>query len=323
MPIGQAFKLCPQGIYLRGHFSEYSRSSKAVKSILERYAPMIEQASIDEYYMDFTGCEKIYGNWVRFAERLQAEINSELGLPCSIGIASNKTLAKIASDFMKPKGITYVMHGMEKEFIAPLPVETIPGVGKVTLKELHHRGFYTAGDVARASKDYFTMAYGKSGADLWEKTQGIGPEVLTLEREQKSISKETTFEEDVTDKSIVEKALFEMTGKVCHSLREYGWRAATIGIKLRYTDFVTLTRAKTVEPTDDDKTVYEITSELLHKNYTRRVAVRLIGIHLTKFCETADQENLFESENDKREKMLQAVTKLRDKYGFKSIDVGK
>ena len=134
MPIRQAYKLCPQGIFLRGHFSEYIHYSKAVKKILEEYAPLIEQSSIDEYYIDFTGCEKIYGDFPKFALFLQNEIKEKLSLPCSIGIGSNKTIAKIGSDFKKPMGVTYVAPGDEKKFLSPLPVEKMPGVGKVNSK---------------------------------------------------------------------------------------------------------------------------------------------------------------------------------------------
>ncbi len=209
MPIRNAFKLCPRGIYLHGHYSEYSRYSKAVKNILSSYAPVIEQASIDEFYMDFTGCEKIYGNFIQFAEKLQKEIWEKLSLPCSIGIGSNKTIAKIGSDCMKPQGITYVVPGLEKEFLAPMPVETIPGVGKITLKELNDKGFYKIGDISKAPQEFFSGAFGKSGIYLWRKANGLGTDFLTIEREQKSISKETTFEKDESNKEVVENTLFE------------------------------------------------------------------------------------------------------------------
>ena len=147
MPIRQAFKLCPGGIYLHGHHDEYVRFSRAVKNILTNYAPLIQQASVDEFYMDFTGCRKIYGSMFTFASRLQEEIRRKLSLPCSIGIGSNKTVAKIGSDCMKPMGITYIVPGMEKEFLYHMPVETIPGVGNVMLRELNNKGFYVIGDI--------------------------------------------------------------------------------------------------------------------------------------------------------------------------------
>lgn len=323
MPIRQAAKLCPNGIYLHGHFSEYTHYSGAVKTLLEEHAPLIEQASIDEFYMDFTGCRSMYGSYLSLASFLQEKIYRELGLPCSVGIGTNKTIAKIASDCMKPKGITYVMPGMEKEFLNPMPVETIPGVGKVTLRALNEKGFYKIGDIARASADYFSAAFGENGLDLWNKANGKGTEFLTLSHERKSISKEHTFEENVIDRQLVDRKLFELTGKVCHYLREENWQTATISIKLRYADFTTITRAKTVQPTSDDKAIYDIAHSLLEKAWTRRTGIRLIGIHLTKFSGFAGQETLFVTEEMKRKKMIQAVDLLRGKYGYSSVFIGK
>lgn len=322
MPIRTAYKLCPHGIYLHGHHKEYTRFSKAVKAILQDYAPVLEQASIDEFYMDFTGCTNIYGSLFMFASKIQKEIKEKTGLPCSIGIGSNKTIAKIGSDCMKPTGITYILPGMEKEFLAPMPVQTIPGVGKVTLKSLNSKGFYKIGDIAKVSADYFTAAYGKYGLDLWKKANGEGNTIFYVEYERKNISRETTFDSDKVDKRELENILFNLIGKACQSMRNKGWQAETISIKLRYTDFNTLTRAKTIQATDDDKEIFETAVKLLRKAYTRRVGIRLVGIHLSKFIEYSEQEFLFDDSKVARKKMLHAVQKIRDKYGYSSIRVG-
>ncbi|MDP4191010.1 MAG: DNA polymerase IV [Bacteroidota bacterium] len=294
MPIKMAYRLCPNGIYLHGHYQEYCRYSEAVKNILCRYAPVIEQASIDEFYMDFTGCEKLYGSFFMYASFLQKTIWKELSLPSSVGIGSNKTIAKIASDCMKPKGITYVIPGMEEEFLRRMPVETIPGVGKVTLRDLNAKGFYKIGDIAKAPLQYFSSCFGQCGTDLWEKAHGRGIEFLSPGHDRKSISKEHTYGQDVIDRKIIEQTLFNLVSKVCQGLRDEGLQTSTIGIKLRYTDFITLTRAKTIRPTSDDKEVYETVLQLFRKNHTRRVAVRLIGVHLSKLEEFSEQEFIFE-----------------------------
>ena len=321
MPIRTAYRLCPHGIYLHGSHNEYSYFSKAVKNILKQYAPVIERASIDEFYMDFTGCRNVYGSLFAFASFLQKEIWEKLSLPCSIGIGSNKTIAKIGSDCMKPQGITYIMSGMEKDFLAPMPVETIPGVGKVTLKDLHSKGIYRIADITNLPQDYFAAAYGKYGIDLYRKANGGGSEYLTVEREQKSISHERTFK-DVTSKQFLKSKLFELTGKVCQDLRNKGWQASTINIKLRYSDFQTLTRSKTIKPTDDDRTVFDAAWEMMMKAHTRRVAVRLIGVGVSKFSEYAEQEELFEWEEIKRGKMLRAINIIRSHYGYDIIKIG-
>ena len=322
MPIRTAYKLCPHGIYLHGHGDEYTRFSKVVKNILEQYAPLIEQASIDEFYLDMTGTQKMYGSMFGFATRLQKEIWDKIGLPISIGIGNNKTIAKIGSDCMKPKGITYIIPGMEKEFLSPMPVETIPGVGKVTKQGLNARGIYKIGDITELPSDYFGTAFGKYGVDLWRKANGEGTEYLTIQRIRKSISRETTFGNDVTNEDEIKNTLFYLTGKVAQSLRKKGWEASTIDIKLRYTDFQTLTRAKTIKPTDDDKIIFETAWDLMKKARTRRVGVRLIGIGITNFSPLNEQEFLFEDYEMKRKKMLRAVTRIRDKFGYESLLFG-
>ncbi len=323
MPIRQAYRLCPNGIYLHGHHKEYSRFSKAVKHLLEQYAPQIEQASIDEFYMDFTGTQRVYGSMFAFAKKLQTEIERKLLLPCSIGIGSNKTIAKICSDYAKPKGVTYVLPGMEKEFLAPLPVEVIPGVGKVMQKTLHEKGFRIIKDITKIPEDYFLAAFGKYGAALWKKANGEGQEYLNPPQKRKSISKEKTYGKDEMNKAKIEATLFKLTGEVCQLLRNKNWQASTIGIKLRYSDFVTLTREKTIKPTDDDKVIFNIALNLFRKAYTRRVSIRLIGIRLTNFSEFSEQEILFEDKDTIRKKMFRAITKIRDKFGYSAVRFGK
>lgn len=323
MPIRNAYRLCPQGIYLHGHFKEYVRFSHAVKRLLEKLFPLIEQASVDEFYLDYTGCEKINGKPEEFAKKIQDEIWEKIHLPCSIGIASNRTIAKIASDFRKPKGITYVPHGDEKKFLHPLPIERIPGVGKVTFPMLRARGFTTVGDIANASQDYLSALLGKWGIDLWEKANGEGSDYISTGHERKSISKETTFDADVVSTETIEKVLFDLASRICQLLRNENWMTSTVSIKLRYSDFVTLTRAKTVSPTDDDKAIFETAADLFRKAYTRRVGIRLIGIHLSKLSHFLEQEMLFEDDEILRKKMLRAVMKIRDKFGYESIQIGK
>ncbi len=323
MPIRQAFKLCPEGIYLHGHHSEYVYYSHAVQNILSVYAPVIEQASVDEFYMDFTGCRKIYGSMFEFASRLQREIKQKLSLPSSIGIGSNKTVAKIGSDCLKPMGITYVIPGLEKEFLSYMPVETIPGVGKVMLRELNNKGFYKIGDITKLSSDYWGSAYGKYGIALWRKANGEGTEYLTTEREQKSISKETTFGSDVTSNEKIYEVLFELTGRVSQSLRDDNIIASTISIKLRYSDFQTLTRSRTIKPTDDDKVIFENAKDLMIKAHTRRVGVRLIGVGVSRFSNFCEQEELFEYEEVTRKKLFRAIDFLRNKYSYSIINFSR
>ena len=322
MPIRTAFKLCPRGIYLHGHYDEYVNYSRAVKNILEKYAPIIEQASIDEFYMDFTGCRNIYGLFYNLALFIQSEIDRKLSLPCSIGIGTNKTIAKIASDFDKPKGITLVEPGDEKNFLSSMKVERIPGVGKVTLQYLQNRGIYTVGEIANLPQDFFAVALGRFGIDLWKKANGMGNEYLTIERGQKSISKETTFSNDVNSKKLIENILFEIAGNVCQSLRDNNFHTSTVTVKIRYSDFKTITRAQSIKHTNDDKIIFETALNLFRKSYTRRISVRLVGIKLTGFSISSYQENLFDRTEAARKKLIEAVNSIRRKYGYASIHIG-
>ena len=324
MPIRNAFRLCPHGTYIHGHHTAYSSYSELVRNFLEEKLPLVQQASIDEFYFDFTGCEKIYGHPEEFAKKLQAEILEKFHLPCSVGISSNKSVSKIATDLRKPLGITFVPHGKEKEFLAPLAVEKMPGVGKKTFPILHARGFKTLGDIANASPDYLAALLGKWGTDLWNRANGFGSDTLSIEHERKSISKETTFSEDIVNKTEIEKYLFKLTAKVAQLLRKEDWQTSTVSIKLRYSDFSTITRAKTLsDPTDDDKIIFDAALKLFRNAYNRRVGIRLIGVHLSKLEHLSQQEALFESEEMIRKKMLRAVMKIRDKFGYKSIQIGK
>ena len=171
MPIRKAYFLCPHAVYVSGHYDKYVENSHKVKEILNNYAPVLEQTSIDEFYIDFSGCKHIYGDFKTLALKIQNEIKNELSLPCSIGIGGNKTIAKIASDFNKPAGITFVPPGEEKKFLADLPVQVIPGVGKVTLKELNQKGIYLNRDITNLPKDYFLTAFGKFGSRIYGKRQ--------------------------------------------------------------------------------------------------------------------------------------------------------
>ena len=214
------------------------------------------------------------------------------------------------------------MPGMEKEFLSPMPVEAIPGVGKVTLQDFHSKGIYRIGDITKLPQDYFTAAYGKYGIDIYRKACGEGNEYLIVDNyEQKSISHERTFA-DVTSKQFLKEKLFKLTGKVCQELRDMDWLASNVHIKLRYSDFNTLTRSRLIKPSDDDKTIFDAAWNMLMKAHTRRVAVRLIGIGLSKFSKFSEQQELFEWEEVKRRRMLRVVTKIRDKYGYESVMFG-
>jgi Nucleotidyltransferase/DNA polymerase involved in DNA repair len=198
----------------------------------------------------------------------------------------------------------------------------MPGVGKVFAGALRSRGIATIGDIARLPAEYFASVFGKGGLDLWERANGKGSETLVQNWERKGISCERTFNRDISSLPEIESYLFNLVGKICQQLRDENKMAGNIHIKLRYSDFSTITRACRVPPTVDDRFVYETALNLLRKGYTRRVGVRLIGIGMSSLVEFHSQDSLFETKEEKREKMMFAVNKIRDKFGFSAIELG-
>ena len=323
MPIRYAYRLCPEGIYLHGSFTEYERYSNMVKRYLTGLAPVIEQASIDEFYMDFTGTQKIYGSPLTLGNYIIKEIKRKFSLPCSIGIAGNKSTAKIACDVGKPEGLIYLTPSTSKDFLGVLPVERIPGVGKKTLAKLHSFAIHKIEDITSLPLDYFTAAFGKFGVDIWHKANGEGSEYLTAEREQKGMSKEETFSKDVVSNKQIEERIFHQVCKLCHKLREDDLAASTISLKLRYSDFKTLTRSITLrEPTNQDHKAYEEAVALFRKAHTRRIGVRLIGVRFSNFKAFFDQTVLFDNKGESLKRMYKAMDKIRGKYDYYAIKLG-
>ncbi len=323
MPTRRALQLCPQLIMVGGDHAGYGKYSDRLYKRMLDFTPIVERASIDEMYMDFTGCESLYGNDLPgFIRTLQQKVWDEFSLPCTIALGSNKYISKIGAGTVKPAGICIVPHGEEKAFLAKLPVEVIPGVGPKTASLLHDRGFITVADVQRTSREKMTSLLGEAGIHLFDIANGKGPDTLTVDWERKSISREETFSHDIGDAGRLVKILHSLTEDVCSTLRSYHWKARTVALKLRYSDFKTLTRAVTIEPTDDDTTVLRAVTELLRGANSGKKPVRLLGVRLSNFSGREEGAlNLF-SDDSKRSQMFDAVDKLRKKFGGDVIHVG-
>ncbi len=323
MPIAQAKRLCPHVIFLRGSHRRYSEYSTKVFEILRRYSPLVEPMSLDEAFVDLTGCERLHGPVLESAQKIHNAIRDELGLNASIGIACNKLLAKIASAYCKPNGMLWIAPGMEQRFLAPLPIRRIPGIGPKGGAELERMGIKSVGDLARLPLARLEETHGKWGASLYRKARGISDSPVTSETEDPhSISRETTFETDSADPLFIESTLSYLTEKAASQLRESNLFAGTVTLKLRYSDFKTVTRSKTLDlPTAKDHILFKTGAGLLHKLFTRRTRVRLIGIAFTAL--TANpyrQENLFDDKDGQCwDNLYQGIDHIRHKYGFRSI----
>ena len=321
MPIAQAKRLCPHAIFLSGSHRRYSEYSAKVFEILKRYSPLVEPMSLDEAFVDLTGCERLHGPVLKSAEKIRNEILEALGLNASIGIASNKLLAKIASAYCKPNGMLWIAPGMEQRFLAPLPIQRIPGIGPKGEAELRRMGIKSVGDLARQPLELLEEAYGKWGVSLYRKARGISGSPVTSETEDpRSISRETTLEMDSADPIFLESTLSYLTEKAAGQLRENKLFAGTVTLKLRYSDFKTVTRSKTLEmPTAKDHTLFKTGVGLFRKLFTH--GARLIGIAFTSLTATPyRQEDLFDPKGGQCwDGLYQGIDRIRHKYGFRAI----
>jgi DNA polymerase IV len=323
MPIAKAKRLCPHAIFLRGSHRHYSAYSAKVFAILKRYSPLVEPMSLDEAFVDLTGCERLHGPVMQSAEKIRNEILEKLGLNASIGIASNKLLAKIASAYCKPNGMLWIAPGMEQRFLAPLPIQRIPGIGPKGGNELNRMGIKSVSDLSRLPLELLEEAYGKWGVSLYRKARGISESPVIGETEDpRSISRETTLEADSADPLFLESTLSYLTEKAAGQLREGKLFARTVTLKLRYSDFKTVTRSKTLDlPTAEDHILFKTGVGLFRKLFTRRVRVRLVGIAFTALTATPyKQEDLFDSKGGRCwDNLYQGIDRIRHKYGFKSL----
>ena len=320
MPTAQALRLCPDLLVISGHRSDYSRYSKAVMAILEQAAPIIEQISIDEAFLDL-GTGEVDGETI--AADLQNEIMEKLELPTSWGVASNKLIAKVASDLGKPQGLVVVPAGQEAEFLAPLPVQRLWGVGPKTAEQLAKYGIKRIGDITKIPSDRLQAMFGERGLDLAARARGEDNRPVVSEHEPKSMSAETTFSKDVNQADALEATLLGLSEEVGRRLRQAGYAGSTVKLKLRWPDFTTLTRQQQLtQPTDLDDEIFLAAKQLLHQVWRVGRAVRLIGVGLTDLGPPVRQLNLFDQSWQRDEKLLEAVDKIRKKYGSSSLRRG-
>ncbi len=323
MPAGKAIRLCPDLILVRGHYNDYTDYSDRLYERMLQVAPLVERVSIDEMNMDFTGCEALYGNDLPgFMKTVQAMVLKEFSLPCTIGLASNKTIAKIAATSVKPAGVRFIPHGTEEQFLAPLPVDALPGIGVKTAPRLKEKGFRLVSDLQALSRKQMIKVFGHHGEWLFEVAHGGGSETVHPEHTRKSIGREETFMHDIADKNQLDRILHELVEDVCGTLRRKQWRTKNVTVKIRYADFHTITRAATIDPTQDDAVVFDVARRLLREGYTGRLPLRLIGVSLRNFAESRQLEPSLFPSTDARDKMLDAVNDIRKKFGKDIIHVG-
>jgi DNA polymerase IV len=324
-PIRTAQKLCPHAIFLRGHHERYREYSEKLYRIFGEFTPVVEAVSIDEAYLDLTGCERLHGSAFRAADRLIREVKEQTGLNCSVGASTAHVVSKIASDLAKPHGLFYVLPGCESAFLAPLPVRRMPGIGKVTEPQLLSLGIATLGDLQRQGLNALKYRFGKWGEYLYAKSRGEDIDAYAYQEEPKSISHETTFDQNTGDLEELERTLSYLSQLVAGRLRDHQLFARTVGLKLRLAPFHTLTRDLTLdEPTHFDSVIFENVLRLFKRAFDPRQKVRLLGVRASNLERTAFQRNLLEApRREKLDRLHEAADRMRRRFGFDAVRLAR
>src|SRR5690606_13519593 len=317
MPMKLARRLCPSAVYLKGDMDSYSYHSRIVTEIIKERVPVVEKASIDEFYVDLTSMDRFYG-CSQFAVELKQTILKESGLPISYALASNKLVSKVATDDAKPNGQLAIPFGMEKGYLAPLPVKRMPGIGLKTSTLLQRMGVETIKLLSEIPLPMMENLLGKNGVDLSRKANGLDDTPVVPYTEQKSIGKEETFENDTIDMKFLYGELVRLTEGVCFQLRKQKRLCGCITVKLRYANFDTVSRQVTVPYTANDHVLLSKAQELFYKLYDRRMLVRLLGVRVSHLVGGFQQINLFE-DTEESVRLYQAMDKIRKRFGETAV----
>jgi len=320
MPMFLARKKCPQAVFLTPRKGRYSEISKEIMLLLKTFSPLVEPVSIDEAYLDISGCERLYGTPKHIGLTIKSNIRKHIGLGCSIGIAPNKFLAKIASDMNKPDGLILIEPDEAAKFSESIPIDKVPGVGKVKLKELEKIGVKLLGDIKKYPKDMLTKRFGTFGLRLIALSSGNDDSPVVDCSQSKSISSETTLDQDTGEKMLLKEYLFSQAEDVGKQLRSLDLRAKTIVLKVKHDDFSQVTRNITIKtPTQSSQLIYKEAYKLL-KAYQIKAKVRLIGVGATNLIQASNpvQIDIFETninQSSKWEKVDRTVDKIKKKFG--------
>jgi DNA polymerase IV len=318
MPLRQAGRLCPQAVFLPVDGAKYQSVSRDVMAILRRFSPLVEPISIDEAFLDVSGSRSLFGDGEAIARRIKGAVRDEVGLTASVGVATTKLVAKVASDLRKPDGLVVVPPGAESAFLAPLAITRLWGVGAKSAAALREYGVRTIGDLAALPDDLLTRRFGKHGASLGERARGIDADPVGDRDAAKSIGHEHTFDVDTSDRDVIERTILGMAEGVAGRLRDSGVKAATVTVKIRDSSFRTITRQRTLtEPTDLTEPIFRTALELARPE-VRGLRIRLLGVTASGLGER-DQLALFGVDDPRRRRVVEASDAVRHRFGEKAI----
>lgn len=320
MPMKTALRLCKHAIIVKSDYEAYSKYSELVTDIIHETVPLYEKASIDEFYVDLSGMDKFFGCF-KFTSKLKDKIFKESGLPVSWGLASNKLISKVATNEVKPNGQLEILPGFEKGFLAPLSIMKIPGIGKETGYKLLKMGVETVKTLSEIPVELLQNLMGENGSELWRRANGIDESPVVPYREQKGISTEQTFQEDTINTELLKSKLVYMTEKIGFELRSQNRLTGCIAVKIRYTDFETHVKQKTIPYTNMDDVLFRYAKEIFDQLYSRRQLIRLIGIRYTKLIPGNHQINLF-TDTTEQINLYQSIDYIKKRFGEKLLSRG-
>ena len=317
MPAMTAKKLCPEAVFLKGSYHEYSKYSRIVTDIIAGAVPVYEKASIDEFYVDLTGMDKFFGV-SQYTRELRERITRETGLPISYGLSTSKLVSKMATNEAKPNGYLEIPAGRETAFLWPLTVDKIPMVGKQTQQHLYSMGIHTIEQLANTPVEQLEYAFGKWGKSLWEKAHGLSDSPVEPYSEQKSLSHENTFQEDYNDITFLKKELVRLTEETAFDLRQEEKLTGCVTIKLRYADFTTVSRQEVIDYTALDNVLMHKVHDLFDKLYRKGEKVRLLGVRFSHLVPMTLQMSLFDDSVEKLE-LFKAVDGIKNQFGSGAV----
>ena len=325
MPTATALRLCPHAVVLRPRIDHYAKVSAEIREIFFHYTPLVEPLSLDEAFLDVTGSEKLFGPAIEIARTIKQEIQQTIGLVASVGLAPNKFLAKIASDLDKPDGLVVVDPGRVQEFLDPLPVGRLWGVGRVTGQAFSQMGIHSIAELRRLPVEVLRQKFGSPGEHLWKLAHGIDDRQVIPDQEAKSISHETTFAKDISDPEVLRGWLLELTEQVARRLRHHGLCGRSVQIKVRFSDFQTITRAQTLpQPTNSTDTLWHTAAEMLSTRLPgRHLPVRLLGMGVSGIDRSQlSQGTLFDDVSEQHTQLDAATDSIQDRFGAGALRRG-
>jgi len=325
MGFREALRVCPKAIVVPGQYEHYADFAERVRRILETYTPAVETAALDDFYLDFAGTERLYPDYEATLLRLQAEIRGRTGLSVSVGAARTKVVASIASRLERPRGFRMVAPGEEENFLTPLPVEKLHGIGHVHAGALAERGIATIGQLRQVPKPALRAAFGEAiGQQIWERARGLDGREVLLPSTPKSVSRETTIEGGTIDTEFLGGLIEYLSERIGSTLREYGKQARTIGLRIRYVDHFSAHQAvRLTKPTNDERELLAAAKDLFTKLFTRRVAVRLAGVSVHNLETDKRQHELFDTNANRRWYLNRGLDSVRGRYGWNAVFYGK